>query len=114
MVCASANHSYAYPVALIPASESIHDIDAVPGVEVVDCTFTVDAPDLVEVLTERTYVHVIVFRMDRWRFNRPADAGQRRAPDAPRARMRTVTSSIGYAPSGHDVCHQSSQENAAS
>jgi hypothetical protein len=46
MVRTSANHSYAYPVALIPASESIHDVDPVPGVEVVNGTFTVDAPDL--------------------------------------------------------------------
>jgi len=46
VVGASANHSYAYPVADVPAGEAIDDIDAVPGVEVVDGTFAVDAPDL--------------------------------------------------------------------
>jgi hypothetical protein len=76
MVRASANHSYAYPVALIPASESIDDVDAVPGVEIVDGTLTVDAPDLVEMLARETDAHVTVFLMGRWRFNRPADAGK--------------------------------------
>jgi hypothetical protein len=46
MVGASAHHADAYPVALVPASVSINDIDAVSGVEVINGTFTVDAPDL--------------------------------------------------------------------
>jgi hypothetical protein len=108
MVRASADHSYAYPVALIPAGESIDDVDAVPGVEVVDGTFTVDAPDLVGTLARGTHAHVMVFRMGRWRWMRGSQA-----PAAPCARVCTVTSSFGYAPSVHDVCHQSSQANAA-
>jgi hypothetical protein len=34
------------PVALIPAGETIDDVDAVTGVEVVNGTLTVDEPDL--------------------------------------------------------------------
>ena len=34
------------PVAHIPAREAVDDVDAIPGVEVVDGTFTVDPPDL--------------------------------------------------------------------
>ena len=48
MVSTSADNSYAYPVTLIPASKSVNDVDAVPGVEVVNGTLTVDAPDLNE------------------------------------------------------------------
>ena len=47
MVGASTHNTDAYPVALVPAGESIDDIDAVPGVEVVNGTLAVDAPDLV-------------------------------------------------------------------
>jgi hypothetical protein len=47
MVGTSADNADAYPVALVPAGESIDDVDAVAGVEVVDSTLTVDAPDLV-------------------------------------------------------------------
>jgi hypothetical protein len=46
MVGASAHDTNAYPVALVPAGESIDDIDAIPGVEVINGTLTVDAPDL--------------------------------------------------------------------
>lgn len=46
MVGTSADDSYAYPVALIPAGKAIDDVDAVPGVKVVDSTLTVDTPDL--------------------------------------------------------------------
>jgi hypothetical protein len=46
MIGASAHHSDAYPVALIPSGKSIDDIDAVPGVEVVNGTLTVNTPDL--------------------------------------------------------------------
>jgi hypothetical protein len=46
MVGASADDTNAYPVALVPAGESIDDIDAIPGVEVINGTLTVDAPDL--------------------------------------------------------------------
>lgn len=46
VVGAGADNADAYPVALVPAGESIDDVDAVPGVEVVDGTLAVDAPDL--------------------------------------------------------------------
>jgi hypothetical protein len=46
VIGAGAHHSDAYPVALIPSGKSIDDIDAVPGVEVVNGTLTVDTPDL--------------------------------------------------------------------
>jgi hypothetical protein len=46
MVGTGAYHADAYPVALVPASISIDNIDAVPGVQVINGTFTVDAPDL--------------------------------------------------------------------
>jgi hypothetical protein len=50
MVGTSADDANAYPVALVPAGEAINDVDAVPGVEVVDGTLTVDTPDLDETL----------------------------------------------------------------
>jgi hypothetical protein len=50
MVGASADDSYAYPVTLVPAGKSIDNVDAFPGVEVVNGTFAVDAPDLRSVL----------------------------------------------------------------
>jgi hypothetical protein len=46
MVGTGTDNSYAYPVALVPAGEAIDDVDAVPGVEVVDSTLAVDTPDL--------------------------------------------------------------------
>jgi hypothetical protein len=76
VVRAGANHSYADPVALIPAGEAIDDVDAVPSVEIVDGTLTVDAPDLGKMLARGTDAHVIIFPMGRWRFNRPADVGK--------------------------------------
>jgi hypothetical protein len=46
MVGASTHDTDAYPVTLVPAGKSIDDIDAVPGVEVVNGALAVDAPDL--------------------------------------------------------------------
>lgn len=46
MVGAGADHTNADTVALVPASITINDIDAIAGVEVVNRTLTVDAPDL--------------------------------------------------------------------
>jgi hypothetical protein len=46
VVGASADNANADAVALIPAGVTIHDIDAVTGVQVVDSTLTVDTPDL--------------------------------------------------------------------
>ena len=37
------------PVALIPTSESIDDVNAISGVQVIDCSFSVDFPDLLHV-----------------------------------------------------------------
>jgi hypothetical protein len=46
MIGTSAYHADAYPVALVPASISVNNIDTVPGVQVINGTFTVDTPDL--------------------------------------------------------------------
>lgn len=46
MVSACADHTNIDAVTLIPAGKPINDIDAVSGVEIVDCTLTVDSPDL--------------------------------------------------------------------
>ena len=46
MVGTSADDAHADPVALVPSCEAIDDVDAVPGVEVINGTFAVDAPDL--------------------------------------------------------------------
>lgn len=46
MVGASADDSDLDAVLLIPAGETIDNIDAASGVEVVDSTFSVDLPDL--------------------------------------------------------------------
>lgn len=46
MVGARADNADANAVAFIPAGEAIDDVDAFPGVEVVNGTLTVDTPDL--------------------------------------------------------------------
>jgi hypothetical protein len=46
MIGTSAHDTDTYPVALVPASISVNNIDAVPGVQVVNSTLTVDTPDL--------------------------------------------------------------------
>lgn len=46
MVGTCADNADAYPVALVPTSKSIDNVDTVASVEVIDSTFTVDAPDL--------------------------------------------------------------------
>jgi hypothetical protein len=65
MVRASAYHSYADAVALIPAGEAIDDVDAFPGVKVINGTFTIDAPDLIWVLAIKFRLHVIVSKLSR-------------------------------------------------
>jgi hypothetical protein len=55
MVGASADNAHADPVALVPAGEAIDDVDALAGVEVVNGTLTVDAPDLGGVSSCRIY-----------------------------------------------------------
>jgi hypothetical protein len=52
MVGSGAYHADAYPVALVPTSVSVDDIDAVPGVEVVNGTLAVDSPDLTVLLAQ--------------------------------------------------------------
>jgi hypothetical protein len=42
------HNPHADPVALVPAGEAIDDIDAIPGIEIINCSFAVDAPDLIE------------------------------------------------------------------
>lgn len=46
MVGTRADDTHVDAVALVPASKTINDIDAVSGVEVVDSTFAVNTPDL--------------------------------------------------------------------
>ena len=46
MVGTGADDSDADAVLLIPAGITVDDVDAIPGVEVVDSTFAVDLPDL--------------------------------------------------------------------
>lgn len=46
MIGARADNADPDAVALIPASESVDDVDALPGVEIVDGTLAVDTPDL--------------------------------------------------------------------
>jgi hypothetical protein len=46
MVGTGAHDAHADPVPLIPAGVSVNDVDAAPGVEVVDGTLAVDFPDL--------------------------------------------------------------------
>lgn len=82
MVGTSADDTNANPVALVPAGEAIDDVDAVPGVEVVDGTLTVDTPDLDEMSAGAQDAHVIIFQMDRWKLIRHAGAMRgSRAPE---------------------------------
>jgi hypothetical protein len=46
MVGTGADNTHPDAVALVPAGEAIDDVDAVSGVEVINCSLTVDSPDL--------------------------------------------------------------------
>lgn len=46
MVGTCADNADVYPVALIPASETVDNVDAIPRVEVIDGTLSVNAPNL--------------------------------------------------------------------
>ena len=46
MVGTGADNADPDPVALVPTSITVNDINATPGVQVVDRTLTVDFPDL--------------------------------------------------------------------
>lgn len=50
MVGASADNANVDAVALVPAGETIDNVDAVTGVEVVDSALAVDTPDLFEMI----------------------------------------------------------------
>jgi hypothetical protein len=112
MVSTSAHHADAYPVALVPASISVNNINAVPGVEVIDRTFAVDAPDLdggvSESQTEDSRATLLGTTI--WDV-----AGVRCGAAEPQRRHVQGCGkqwfSIGYVPSVHDVCRQISQAN---
>lgn len=80
MVGTSADDADAYPVALVPAGEAIDDVDAIAGVEEVDGTFTVDAPDLSSSLVKDTGLHVMNFQSERDASAVHADVRGSRAP----------------------------------
>jgi len=46
MIGTGADDSNADAVPLVPASEAIDNVDTVPGIQVVDSSFSVDLPDL--------------------------------------------------------------------
>lgn len=46
VVGASADDSDFDLVSLVPSCEAVHDVNAVPSVQVVDCSLAVDSPDL--------------------------------------------------------------------
>jgi hypothetical protein len=46
VVGARADDAHLDAVLLVPAGIAVDDVDAIPGVEVVDSTFAVDPPDL--------------------------------------------------------------------
>jgi hypothetical protein len=46
MVGTSADDTDVDAVALVPAGKAINDVDTIPSVEIVDCTLSVDSPDL--------------------------------------------------------------------
>lgn len=64
VVRAGADNADAYSVALIPSCEAVDDIDALAGVEVVDGTLAVDAPDLRCDVSTLADIHVIISRME--------------------------------------------------
>jgi hypothetical protein len=51
MIGTSANNADPNAISLVPSGKAIHDIDAVPGVEVVDGSFTVDSPHLLNIVS---------------------------------------------------------------
>lgn len=46
MVCSGADNSHVDAILLVPSCETIDNIDSIPGIQVVDSTFSVDFPDL--------------------------------------------------------------------
>ena len=46
MICSGANHANVDAIPLIPTGKAIYDVNAIPGVQVVDGSFSIDFPDL--------------------------------------------------------------------
>jgi hypothetical protein len=97
MVSTGAHHANAYPVALVPSSISINNVDAVPGVEVVNRTLAVDSPDL-ELGVSKSALRVAELQFGECH-ECEGQASCRspmrgsRAPSPPRARMRAAIAS---------------------
>ena len=60
MVRAGAHYTDADPVALVPSCEAVDDVDALAGVEVVNGTLAVDAPDLRHDVSDVFGAHVML------------------------------------------------------
>lgn len=96
MVGASADNADAYPVALVPAGESIDDVDAVARVEEVNGTLAIDAPDLERrLVASKIKTHVGDFQM---RATLKPPCNRMRGRHAPRGKD-AESSSIGCMPS---------------
>lgn len=68
MVCASADNANVDAVTLVPAGETIDNVDTVAGVEVVDGTLTVDAPDLRNTMLATCFANIAsLTRPDVWK-----------------------------------------------
>lgn len=109
MVGTSADNTHAYPVALVPSSKSINDIDAFPGVEVINSTLTVDAPDLIggvshDVLSPRD-------GLPDQKKQQPSRMHEMRGSRAATCKDACSDLLIGYAPSVHDVGRRISKAN---
>ena len=65
MVGTSADNPHPNAISLVPSGEPVHDIDAIPGIEIVDGSFTIDSPHLFEPLAifARTSLYT-VFSID--------------------------------------------------
>ena len=50
MVCSRADNADVDPVSLVPSCKAIDDVNAVSRVEIIDSSFTVDFPDLEDIL----------------------------------------------------------------
>ena len=112
VVGASADNTNAYPVAFVPSCETVDNVDALAGIEVVNGTLTVDAPDLRTDVSKMLDAHVMApSRMQGWSVLHGEMRGaeleprhvQGHGPKAP----------IGYVPSAYDVCHQIHEPFAA-
>jgi len=67
MIRAGADDADAYPIALVPAGKAIDDVDSVSSVEIVDCTFPVDTPDLLTTSEGISIFFDEIEKMKKWR-----------------------------------------------